>query len=263
MRETFLKRRPEWLVAALLLGAGCSESRIPVSLPFEAAFNGNPIDCSSENAALSDLRLYVADVQAKMADGKRLAVPFVEDQSWQTPSVALIDLENGEDACNSGTPETRSELTLLWPAGDVNSLVLTVGVPFSDNHADPLQAPAPLDDSAMHWHWRSGYKFLRAGIDTDDDGFWLHLGSTGCEGTTGNITGCTQPNRITLELDGFVAGRTAAVVHLEQLFHGIDLDDGQAGDCSSGPMEPGCKVVLSNLGLEAGPARPWLTLEPR
>ncbi len=263
MLERFPKRRPEWLLAVIALTAGCSESRIPVSIPFEAAYDGQAIDCSSDGVALSDLRFFVSAVTAETTDGRMLDVPLVVDTDWQNDAVALIDLENGTDACRDGTAESHATLNLLWPDADVEKLALTIGVPFEQNHADPLAAAPPLDDSAMHWHWRSGYKFLRAGIDTADDGFWLHLGSAGCEGTTGNITGCTLPNRVTIELDGFVAGRSAAVVHIDRLFAGIDLDDRTPGDCSSGPLETSCETVFANLGLGDEPAENWLTMEAR
>lgn len=263
MQETFPKPRPEWLLVVLALTAGCSESRIPVSLPFEAAYDGQAISCSSDGVALSDLRFFVSEVTVETTDGERLDVPFAPDESWQNRSVALIDLEEGDGACRDGTVESNATLNLLWPDADVRRLALTIGVPFADNHADPLAAAPPLDDSAMHWHWRSGYKFLRAGIDTGDDGYWLHLGSTGCEGTTGNITGCKQPNRVTFELDGFVAGRSAAVVHLDRLFAGIDLTDGTPADCVSGPMETSCEIVFANLGLRDTPPENWLTMESR
>ena len=77
---------------------------------------------------------------------------------------------------------------------------------FDLNHDNPLTAEPPLDDPDMHWHWRSGYKFLRAGIRTATDGFWIHAGSAGCEGTVGNITGCRFPNRIDVFLPDFVPG---------------------------------------------------------
>lgn len=263
MPETFRKPRPEWLLLSLLMLAGCGDSRLPISLPFEASYLGRPVDCESAAVRLNDLRLYISEVTAVMTDGQQIGIAFIPDTDWQNDTVALIDLESGNGACRDGTPETNHELQLLWPEGEVRQLKLTVGVPFDDNHADPLAAAAPLDDSAMHWHWRSGYKFLRAGVEVDGDSFWLHLGSTGCEGTTGDIRACNAPNRVTLTLEGFVAGRSAAVIHLDRLFAGIDLSDGVPSDCSSGPFETDCDAALANLGLAAGSAMPWLTLEPR
>ncbi len=92
MQERFPKRRPEWLLAVLALTAGCSESRIPVSIPFEAAYDGQAIDCSSDGVALSDLRFFVSAVTAETTDGKHMDVPPVVDTDWQNAAVALIDL---------------------------------------------------------------------------------------------------------------------------------------------------------------------------
>jgi len=122
-------------------------------------------------------------------------------------------------------------------------------VPFSLNHANPMTAGPPLDDSDMHWHWRSGYKFLRAGVRTEKDGFWIHVGSTGCEGTVGHITSCRSPNRIQIELPEFTPGESAVAIDLAALAAGIDLDDGEPGDCSSGPAESSCVAPFGALGI--------------
>jgi len=134
-------------------------------------------------------------------------------------------------------------------AGEYRGLRFTVGVPFSLNHANPMTAGPPLDDPAMHWHWRSGYKFLRAGIRTENDGFWIHVGSTGCEGTVGHVTGCRSPNRIQIELPEFAPGGSAVAIDLAALVAGIDLDDEVPGDCSSGPAESSCTAPFGALGI--------------
>jgi len=121
---------------------------------------------------------------------------------------------------------------------------------------------APLDDSAMHWHWRSGYKFLRAGVTTKSDGFWMHLGSTGCEGTVQNISGCRSPNRVTVELSGFSPDENRINIDLAALFKGVDLDDGNRSDCSSGPPESACARPFANLGLSFGSAQEKTTSGP-
>jgi hypothetical protein len=102
----------------------------------------------------------------------------------------------------------------------------------------------------MHWHWRAGYKFLRAGIRTADDGFWIHLGSTGCEGTVRDITGCRFPNRVDILLPEFLPGEDTVVVDLAALLVETDLLDAEATDCSSGPAEQSCKAPFRALGLD-------------
>ena len=117
---------------------------------------------------------------------------------------------------------------------------------------DVLQAEPPLTDTAMHWHWVSGYRFLRAGVANGADGFWLHLGSTRCKGTVTDIQGCASSNRAEAELPGFVPGRDAVVVDLQKLVDAVDLEDGVPTDCSSEPAELTCTAPFAALGVDFG-----------
>jgi uncharacterized repeat protein (TIGR04052 family) len=198
---------------------------------------------------LSDLRFYVSDLVVTDADGVEHALLLAPDGRWQQDGVALIDLENAAAACMNGDSEMRSIIAGTTTAKSISAVRFVVGVPFSQNHANPLLADAPLNDSAMHWHWRSGYKFLRAGVTTGDDSFWLHLGSTGCAGTVQNITSCASPNRVTVELTSFSPGVDHIAIDLAALFANVDLQDGTPGDCSSGPSEENCTMPFSALGL--------------
>ena len=239
------------LIASL---PACEPKQREMSIPFTVEFNGQVLRCDdSATVSLSDLRLFVHDVEFRDASGAAVTGQLVRDGTWQSRQVAMLDLETGTGACDDGTLPVNDALQVSIP-GDVSpetmkGLGFTLGVPFELNHDDPLKAAPPLDDSSMHWHWRSGYKFLRAGVETADDGFWLHLGSTACRGTTGNISGCDQPNRVRVELAGFRPGHDGVVIDIGRLFDGIDLEDGIRSDCSSGPTEPACPDVLSAFGL--------------
>ena len=239
-------------IAALLLGTSCSTERQGVKIVFLPAWDGQPIGCETEAPALTDLRFYVSNIELAGLDGN--AQPLVLDSQlqWQQQDLALIDLESGRGSCGNGTAETYAYLVGSVPPGDYRGLRFTVGVPFERNHANPLTAEQPLDDPAMHWHWRSGYKFLRAGIRTETDGFWIHVGSAGCEGTVRNISGCKFPNRVTVELADFVPRENTIAVDLHALMAGTDLEDGEAGDCSSGPPESACVAPFEALGIDFG-----------
>lgn len=103
----------------------------------------------------------------------------------------------------------------------------------------------------MHWHWKSGYKFLRAGVALpDDDGFWMHLGSSRCSGTVGNILGCESANRPFVDLPDFVPGESVVVVDLQRLINNINRRDYKISECQSGPAELECNAPFSNLGLD-------------
>jgi len=240
------------LFAALAtLGActSCSQWDHPVNIPFVATWQGQPISCDSPDVALSDLRFYVSNVQLIDSAGQRHDVRFATEMAWQNDAVAFIDLESGSGACQNGTSGLSTYMLGVTKAREYRGLRFTVGVPFRINHENPLVAKPPLDDPDMHWHWRSGYKFLRAGVKTRTDGFWIHAGSAGCEGTVGNITGCKFPNRIEVELPDFVVDQHAVNIDLTALVAGTNLDDETPTDCSSGPPEDTCIAPFAALGM--------------
>ena len=244
------RRRGVHLLVVLGLTA-CAPPESPLDIRFDARSGGAAIRCNTPSALLhmTDLRFYVSEIELVQEDGTSAPVTLSEDNRWQQRDLGLIDLEDGSGACLNGTPETNDRLTGSVPDGNYVQLSFVVGVPFGRNHADPLAAAAPLDDSAMHWHWRTGYKFLRAGIETEDDGFWLHLGSAGCEGTVRDISGCSRPNRVMVTLPGYKRGH-AVVVDLDAFSRAADLDDALVTDCVSGPGDEDCPDAFAILGLD-------------
>ena len=228
----------------------CSEPYLGIKIPFIATWQGDAIRCGDGEVALSDLRFFVSEVRLVATDGRTQALKLHADIPWQQPGVALIDLEDGQGACSNGTSEQFAYLVGSAPPGNYTTLRFTVGVPFEQNHANPLTADAPLDDPAMHWHWRSGYKFIRAGVATTDDSFWIHVGSSGCAGTVRNVTGCRSPNRVAVTLDEFVPNQSVVAIDLGAFFDGNDFSDGNPTDCSSGPAETQCVAPFAALGID-------------
>jgi uncharacterized repeat protein (TIGR04052 family) len=237
---------------ALFCCVACPAKQAPVDIEFSATWAGQPLKCSDSAISLTDLRFFVSDVILIATTGQEYPMLLTADERWQQAGVALIDLENGEGACVNGSRDMNTVLSGTAAITEVDRIQFTIGVPFESNHANPLLAKAPLDDAAMHWHWRSGYKFLRAGVSTLTDSFWMHLGSTGCEGTVQHITGCRFPNRVTVELTKFSPDKNRVVVDLAALFQDVDLDDGVRSNCSSGPAESACTAPFNALGLAFG-----------
>ncbi len=255
-------------ITVLICLSACSPPQQTVTIEFEARLGDQPIDCETtvNGVSMTDLRFYVHSPVLfrweKWPEQVPEEVELTENGRWQSQDMILIDLENGAGACENGTLETNAVIVGTVPEGDYQGLSLTIGVPFSANHADPLAAPPPLDDSTMHWHWRSGYKFLRAGIETPDDGFWIHVGSAGCEGTVDDISGCRYPNRMMLFLRDYRLGEKV-VFDLNELTYVADLSDSTPTDCSSGPSESSCEQAFTRLGLDfangetQGNGSPW------
>jgi uncharacterized repeat protein (TIGR04052 family) len=230
--------------------ASCEPWDLGVEVQFVPTWNGQALSCEGSSPALTDLRFFVSAPRIIDEDGRARVVRFATEFEWQNDAAALIDLESGRGDCASGTPQVHDRLMLVARAHRYRGLRFTIGVPFRLNHANPLMAGPPLDDPDMYWHWRSGYKFMRAGIRTADDGFWIHSGSAGCEGTAGHITGCRFPNRIDVFLPDFVPGENVVEVDLAVLLAGTDLDDAIATNCSSQPPETACFAPFDALGID-------------
>ena len=238
------------IMSCALAAAGCARPDTSLSIPFVAEYAGVPVRCAGDaGIQMTDLRFYVSGLRLRDETSSWRQVSLDDDDAWQRPDLALIDLEDGTGSCANGTSDTHTSITGRIEAGSWRGLEFTLGVPFTSNHGDPLGAAPPLGDAAMHWHWRGGYKFLRAGLRSENDSFWIHLGSTGCRGTIGNITSCDAPNRVTVRLDEFVPG-DAIVIDLAALVAGGALEDGIVTDCSSGPAETSCLASFRAVGLD-------------
>ena len=116
----------------------------------------------------TDFRLYISEVALIDQDGNTVPVELEQDGKWQYENVALLDFEDGTEACDNGTTETNTAIVGTVPEGDYESLQFTLGVPKKLNHEDAAIAPSPLNLTSMWWNWQGGYKFLRVDLETDN-----------------------------------------------------------------------------------------------
>jgi uncharacterized repeat protein (TIGR04052 family) len=216
-----------------------------VQIPFAATIGGVPFSCRAAAGGFTptDLRFYVHGIELLDRTGKAVAVRLDSDGIWQEEVVALLDFENGEDHCSDGTPGTNTVIRGRVPAAEYRGLRFLVGVPFALNHADPASAAAPLNLGRMHWGWQAGYKFLRFEGAMAGSAFRLHLGSTGCEGTVGHITGCARPNRVLVDLPAFRPQQSQVRLELGE------LPRQAPGSCMAETDQPSCRAAFALLGL--------------
>lgn len=234
-----------------------------VTVRFEATVGEVPFSCGAQPTGLGvsgatleamDNRLYVHDLTLIDADGGEHPVTLDQDGMWQVYDVALLDFEDKTGACANGTAEMNGVMSGVVDAHDTVALRFTLGLPFELNHQDPATAPSPLNLSSLFWTWESGYKFWRFDGRTTaaPEGFFFHLGSTGCEtDTDGAVTGCASPNRLTITLDGFDPATHVVRIDLAALTAGVDLD-GPDSTCMSGPGMGDCSPWFGALGLPWG-----------
>jgi uncharacterized repeat protein (TIGR04052 family) len=250
----------------------------PVAIGFAAVAGSTPVACgtpitglgtTARAAQLTDLRFFVSDVRLLRKDGRAVTLRLRADSPWRVTrgkaAVTLIDLENGRGGCaEAGTKGTNAFVRGTVPAGDYIGARWSVGVPFALNHTDATTAPAPLNSAAMAWSWQVGRKFTK--IELSDPGtdaaaawaartFFVHLGSTGCEGNpaTGETVSCAASNRAAITLRRFDPARQRVAVDLKAMLAGVDAtqNGGGAPGCMGGPTDPECGPIFNAFGLRA------------
>ncbi|WP_438032895.1 MbnP family copper-binding protein [Sorangium sp. So ce204] len=177
-------------VACLAALSGCGGSDEAVisktfALSFAAKVGDRPFSCtdtfdgvgttaSSVNAL--DFRMYVYDVRLVRGDGSEEPLALEQDGQWQRDKIAFLDFEDGTGSCETGSPETRTEVVGTAPAGDYAGVRFNVGLPPEMNHLDAATAPAPLNIPGMWWSWKGGYKFVRLDlVSTMNPTYFFHL----------------------------------------------------------------------------------------
>lgn len=195
---------------------------------FSPEVNGQPFACGQSYSGLGttqstieprDFRMYLSNVKLIKANGESVPLQLTQDDTWQKHSTVLLDFEDKAGACETGTPETNFEIQGQAPAGDYQGIRFELGLPFEMNHQDLTTAASPMNVSSMFWSWRGGYKYLRADMSTTGlpQGFYLHLGSSGC-------TGSATPSLLNTD--------TPAVAHDHAGFH--LKHDGEEHSASAG-----------------------------
>ena len=233
----------------------------PVTLQFAARVGDADFACGTAYEGIgtsasplvpSDFRFYVSDISLVSPSGQRTPLLLEQDGVWQHQGVALLDFENGSGPCGNGNQATNTAVRGTAAAGVYTGVEFTLGVPFALNHGDASTAPSPLNFTAMFWSWQSGYKFLR--VDTADDKFRAHIGSTGCQsaGPSRPPSSCDAPNRATVTLTGFDPERSVIVADLKALLAGNDIDQNQPGTppgCMSDPADSDCGPLFAAAGV--------------
>ncbi len=256
---------------------------IAVSIQFAAKVGTQAFACgttymgqgvTSVSVTPQDFRFYVQDVKLIDTAGNDVPVTLETRTPWQTPDVALLDFENGTGACAAeGNSDMNTVVTGSVPPGTYVGIVFSNGVPDSLDHADPLNAPAPLQPAPMTWGWLYGYKFIKAEFaakatpagDAEPGLGLFHLGSTACTNatdggtddfTSGPLAACGQPNRNVVRLTGYTLGSSVIVADIGAIFQGEDLSVNN--QCHSNG-DPSCAITFASAGVNETTGAPLLS----
>ena len=245
---------------ASLLTLGYAQTQ-DITLTFAAHVGDEVAACgttydnvSSGNASreFADLRFYVSNVQLVTDTGDAVTVELVQDDTWQVQNVALLDFEDATGACN-GNPALNNQVIGSVPEGNYTGVRFELGVPQTLNHLDTTTAPSPLNVTPMWWNWRGGYKFIRVDLvvpASDNPGWPIHLGSTGCSGEVATLPPsepCSRPNVVNVQLDDFDPSEDTIVADIATLLTFSDVSQSlelAPPGCMSGPADPDCDTLF-------------------
>ena len=60
-----------------------------VEIQFDVLYDGAPIACGTQNPALTDLRLFLYDIELRSEQGDWTRVSLLEDQAWQQENLGM------------------------------------------------------------------------------------------------------------------------------------------------------------------------------
>ena len=195
-------------------------------------------------ATLGDLRFYIHDIELLTNEGQAHVLRLKPDNRWQSERVGLIDLSGAD----------RNEVVTGFVADETvkfKGIRFVLGVPFDLNHANALQAAAPLNRGDLFWTWQSGYKFLRLDVRSRNREHAFHLGSTGCSSASAlrpPSQPCAQPNSIKVELRGFDPLKQPLVLNVGDVVTALNTADRPCtGDYA---QSPACATAFATTGLD-------------
>lgn len=189
------------LVGTAILMSSCGSSEQVQQINIILKYGASKLKCDvpinkHSDFQLEQLQFFLSNFSV---NGDPLNLKKTKNQS---STIALLS-----KLCHSESPDN---LTLLLSNKiSKGKLRFDLGVPFTENHKNPLTQDSPLNQSDMFWNWQLGHKFLRLDLRNNNPvnrhtGWHFHLGSTGCKSASvmrSPSQRCTQPNRFTYEVD--------------------------------------------------------------
>ncbi|MDG1816898.1 MAG: metallo-mystery pair system four-Cys motif protein [Glaciecola sp.] len=231
---------------------GCSEQEIPATtLNFFPVFGTQNIDCDKavdikgDVWFFSQLQFFVSNVELQNKQGQwhKSTLTITPEQTEQ---IALLG-----STCQKSEPENwQLKFDEFIELADYQAIRFSLGVPFEQNHLNPLTQPSPLNVSSMFWVWQTGHKFARIEMKSESDDWLFHLGSTGCRSASvmraPNNT-CLYPNLFTMEVA--LGSSNKIVFDLEILLEKLDLS--MEASCQSEQDNKVCQKLFSYLNQES------------
>ena len=234
----------------VIVTGGCSDNSGQSTLTVSPMFKQQRLSCHSllniddKIWQYQTLQFFISQVAVKNNNGQ-WRLWEMKENAQQTSNIALL----GEDCLTNNSAQNgrwQLDFKSAIDIKNVERIRFMVGIPFKDNHLNPLRQTSPLNESSMFWVWQTGHKFLRLEMKSEDDNWLFHLGSTGCESASvmrSPANECAQPNRIYVEFD--LDNKGEIMFDLAQLLEGINLNADSR--CLSAPNNVTCQQLFNNM----------------
>lgn len=239
------------MVAVIL--SGCSQPPPAQVISFSPVYQDRQLPCETALSPqmqwqIDQLWFYISQVELKTNTGWKKAT--LVQNHWQHRHVALL----GQHCIDSDDSNWHLTITPSILLKDASQIQFTLGVPFAENHQNPMRAESIFANSNMFWTWQQGYKYLRLDLEHQLTGqnWAFHLGATGCQSASAlrpPSTPCEYPNRSKITID-LPHGPVDIALDLQQLLGTLALNN--QSRCLSLPTQVSCQSLFQNLGLTHG-----------
>jgi uncharacterized repeat protein (TIGR04052 family) len=232
----------------VVLSFGCSEKKIlPSVLVFSPVFEVQNIKCNKainihSNAwFIRQFQFFLSNIELKNRQGEwhKFTLAITPEQ---TKEIALL----GSTCQESESENWQLKFDKTIELADYQAIRFSLGVPFEQNHLNPLVQDSPLNVSSMFWVWQTGHKFARIEMSSELDNWLFHLGSTGCQSPSvmrAPSDACLYPNLFTMEVA--LGSSNKVKVDLAKLLGKLDVS--METSCQSEQDNNACQQFFSHL----------------
>ena len=229
--------------------AACDAKPKQPAIDIAISYAGLPLTCQTRDNlkgwAVEQLQFFVSNIMVKGSEQQWRSVQL-EDTQYQTKDVALISLICDDERITEHNLSLKLSEEIAYE--DIFEISFDLGIPFKDNHQNPLTQASPLNVASMFWVWRSGHKFMRVEMKTDTNAWWFHLGSTGCSSASpvrAPAKACLNSNRFNYQLKTTSSRPVKINFSLDKLLGELALSEHTS--CQSEPDNSSCKLLFNNV----------------
>lgn len=202
---------------------------------------------------MEQFQFFISDIEVAGKD-KTWQTVTLKEGKYQSKNVVLLggncrthkNVNTSSENWQISFDETNTLPQIHW-------LRFKLGVPFAQNHLNPISQQSPLNLPSMFWVWQTGHKFVRLELASKDAQWLFHLGSTGCASSSvmrAPKQDCKFPNLYTYQLPVLNNQKgnnnlMSLEVQLDKLLSGIDIESQQS--CQSEQDVESCRQLFTNL----------------